>query len=201
MLNDKEFISQIESRTNELESSISTKSNSAWIIEYNECKQELENLYDFIEQGIILRSWAAWYEHGEKSTKYFLNLEKRNKAETHVQKILLQNNLESTEPKAIMSNLKTFHSNLYKRTSTKTENKCLQYLKDISAPKLHENDKQSCESEITKNECWDALRSMGNNKPPGNDGLTKEFYLAVFAELQDYLLQSLKLLFLQWSTF
>ena len=68
--------------------------------------------------------------------------------------------------------------------------KCLQYLKDISAHKLHENDKQSCEREITKNECWDALKSMGNSKSPGNDGLANEFYLAFFAELPDYLLQS-----------
>ena len=66
---------------------------------------------------------------------------------------------------------------------------------DISAPKLHEKDKQSCEREITKNLCWDALKSMGNNKSPSNDGLTKEFYLAFFAELQDYLLQSLNFSF------
>ena len=87
-----------------------------------------------------------------------------NEAKTHVRKILLQNNSETTEPKAIMSSLKRFYSNLYKRTSTKTENECLQYLKDISAPKLHENDKQSCEKEITKNECWHTLKSMDNNK-------------------------------------
>ena len=91
-----------ESRIKELESSISTKSYSALINEYNECKQELEILYDCITQGIILRSRAAWYEHGKKSTKYFLNIEKRNKAKTHVRKILLQNNLETTERKAIM---------------------------------------------------------------------------------------------------
>ena len=90
-----------------------------------------------------------------------------------------------------MLNSKIFYSNLYKRTSTKTENKCLQYLKGISAPILDENDKQSCEGEITKNEFWDALKCIGNNKSPGNDGLTTEFYLAFFAELQDYLLQSL----------
>ena len=185
----------LESRIKELKSSISIKSDSALINEYNECKQELEILYDYITQGIILRSKTTWYEHGEKSTKYFLNLEKRNKAKTHVRKILLQNNLETTEPKAIMSTLKTFYSNLYKRTSTKTENECQQYLKDIPAPKLHENDKQSCEREITKNECWDALKSMGNNKSPGIDGLTKEFYLAFFAELQDYLLQSINFSF------
>ena len=39
------------------------------------------------------------------------------------------------------------------------------------------------------------LKCMGNNKSPGNDGLTKEFYLAFFAELQDYLLQSLNFSF------
>ena len=77
----------LESRIKELESSISTKSDSALIDEYNECKQELENLYDYITQGIMLRSRATWYEHGEKSTKYFLNLEKRNKAKTHVRKV------------------------------------------------------------------------------------------------------------------
>ena len=46
-----------------------------------------------------------------------------------------------------------------------------------------------------KNECWDVLKSMDNNKSPGSDGLTKEFYLAFFAELQDYLFQSLNFSF------
>ena len=72
----------LESRIKELQSSISAKSDSALINEYN--KQELENLHDYITQGIILRPPATWYEHGEKSTKYFLNLGKRNKAKTHV---------------------------------------------------------------------------------------------------------------------
>ena len=44
----------LESRIKELESSISTKSDSALINEYNECKQEQENLYDYITQGIII---------------------------------------------------------------------------------------------------------------------------------------------------
>ena len=162
---------------------------------YNECKQELETLYDYITEGIILRSRATWYERGEKSTKYFLNLEKRNKAKTHVRKILLQNNLETTVPKAIMSNLKTFYSNLYKRTSTRTEYECQQYLKDVSPLNYMKTISNHVKEKSQKNECWDALKSMGNNKSPGNDGLTKEFYLAFFAELQDYLLQSINFSF------
>ena len=36
-------------------------------------------------------------------------------------------------------------------------------------------------------ECWNVLDSMGNNKSPGNDGFTKEFYLAFFNYLNRYL--------------
>ena len=39
--------------------------------------------------------------------------------------------------------------------------------------------------------CWNALDSMGNNKSPGNDGFTKGFYLAVFNDLNQYLVDSL----------
>ena len=45
--------------------------------EYNSVKQELEQIYNYITEGIILRTRTDWYEEGEKSTKYFLNLEKR----------------------------------------------------------------------------------------------------------------------------
>ena len=41
-------------------------------------KNELETLYDERVEGIVVRARARWHEHGEKSSKYFLNLEKRN---------------------------------------------------------------------------------------------------------------------------
>ena len=40
-------------------------------------------------------------------------------------------------------------------------------------------------------ECWNALDSMGNNKLPGNDGFTTEFYIAFFNDLNQYLVDSL----------
>ena len=36
---------------------------------------------------------------------------------------------------------------------------------------------------------------MGNNKSPGNDGLTKEFYVCFFNEISTYLLDALNLSF------
>ena len=47
--------------------------------EVEKLKSELEALYDQRVEGIIVRSKARWHEHGEKNSKYFLNLEKCNR--------------------------------------------------------------------------------------------------------------------------
>ena len=40
---------------------------------------EYDSQYDYIAQGAIIRSRVNWYEYGEKSNKYFLNLENSKK--------------------------------------------------------------------------------------------------------------------------
>ena len=42
-------------------------------------KSEYNSIYDYLSQGAIVRSRATWYEKGEKSNKYFLNLESHEK--------------------------------------------------------------------------------------------------------------------------
>ena len=46
-------------------------------LETEKVKSDLEALYDKKVEGIIIRSRERWHEHGEKNSKYFLNLEKR----------------------------------------------------------------------------------------------------------------------------
>ena len=41
-------------------------------------KEKLELLCEEKVKGIVIRATARWHEYGERSTKYFLNLEKRN---------------------------------------------------------------------------------------------------------------------------
>ena len=45
-------------------------------------QKQLESFYEEKTKGIIVRARARWHENGEKSTKYFLNLEKRNHVKT-----------------------------------------------------------------------------------------------------------------------
>ena len=64
----------LESKLESLENNITVTSTDLELKEYNSVKQELEQIYNYITKGIILRTRTVWYEEGEKSTKYFLNL-------------------------------------------------------------------------------------------------------------------------------
>ena len=126
---------------------------------------------------------------------YFLNLEKRNKAKSHMRRIFILENVETTNPDQIMSSLKSFYSTLYKRRSEKSEAECLDFLRNLNIPKLSDDDRTSCEGKLTLNECWEALKSMGSSKSPGNDGRTKEFYVCFFKDVGQYLIDALNLSF------
>ena len=55
----------------------------------------------------------------------------------------------------------------------------------------NESDCNRCEGKITKLKCWETLNSMNNNKSPGNDGLSKEFYICFFGKSHSALNQSI----------
>ena len=44
--------------------------------------------------------------------------------------------------------------------------------------------RELCEGELTEKEVKDALNKMENNKTPGNDGLTKEFFETFWLEIK-----------------
>jgi len=70
----------IQSRIEELDSRICKDvcldQNS--LLEYEKLKKELQEIYEEKGRGAIFRSKARWIENGEKPTKFFFNLEKRN---------------------------------------------------------------------------------------------------------------------------
>ena len=57
------------------------------VSKYNAIKNELDPIYDHITEGIRIRSKCEWYEHSEKSTKFFLNLEKQKGAQNTIKEL------------------------------------------------------------------------------------------------------------------
>ena len=66
-------------------------------------------MYDKKVEGLIIRARARWHEHGEKNSKYFLNLEKRNHIKKHIRKLYISGVI-STGPLSIMNAQKQFYN-------------------------------------------------------------------------------------------
>ena len=69
--------SDLERKLKILSDILNTNSSEETRKEYEDCKNRLESFYDNITKGLILSSKAEWYENGEKSNKYFYNLERK----------------------------------------------------------------------------------------------------------------------------
>ena len=186
--------SDLERKFKNLSQILNANSSDETRKEYEDCKNRLESFYDNITKGLILRSKAEWYEKGEKSNKYFYNLEKSNKSKTHVRS-LINDNTETHDQVTIMRKLNTYYSSLYTRKSIMTEKECLDYFADINSPILTNEGQHLCEGQLTPVEVFDALSNMQSNKTPGNDCLSKEFYLAFFDILCPNLLKCLNYTF------
>ena len=68
-------------------------------------KMEYDSIYEQIAKGAIIRSKATWYEKGEKSNKYFLNLETHKKAKSSVRKVFNDEGVLITDPKKILQEI------------------------------------------------------------------------------------------------
>ena len=124
-----------------------------------------------------------WYEFGEKSSKFFLNLEKNRAIQGQVRTIL-SNGKEITDESEINTRITYFYKSLFEEKLSFKDENLTQYLDNISIPRLPKEKRGSCEGDITEKELFQAVKSMPNNKSPGNDGLSKEIYETSWEELK-----------------
>ena len=57
-------------------------------------------------------------------------------------------------------------------------------------PPLNNGQINLCEKDLSKTDLYNAMKNMQNNKSPGNDGLTKEFYEGFWDEIKELLIAS-----------
>ena len=126
-------------------------------------------------KGVIVRTRARWHEHGEKSNKYFLNLEQRNHIKKHIRKLLI-NDIITTDPLKILKEQECFYNKLCKSNGSDTAWQTSSFLNSLNIPKLSEEQKTLCEGKISSEECLCILENFQNIKTPGNDGIPIEFY-------------------------
>ena len=151
-------------------------------------KNDLELLRSKKIEGLIIRSKAQWISQGEKATRYFCNLEKRNFLNKTVGFLDSGNGNIISEQKNILMEVQNFYKNLYSHNPVQDLD--LEYLKNETVI-LDQGTTANLEGEITMQEIEQALNNMKNDKSPGPDGFTAEFYKSFFPEIGVFLVRSL----------
>ena len=174
-------ILNLENRIKLLDTSvISGTASQADILLLSELNINLVALRKEILKGAYVRSRANWLEYGEKPNKFFLNLENKNRVNKNISEIKISEDETITNQNDILNSLKEFYEELYKKPNLN-----LQVPDDpVLTPKtLTDNEKNLLEEPISKQELDTALKGMKNNKSPGLDGYSPEFFKFFWPQL------------------
>ena len=139
-------------------------------------------------------------EEGEKPTRYFCNLESRNYLNKTIKKIEVDGKGTIYEQKDILKEVQSFYQNLYKSKEDEICDIDLAHLfenSDIPIPKLDRKISNDLEREITEAELLSTLKNMKNNKSPGSDGYTAEFFKFFWKDLSTIIVRAVNDAFLK----
>jgi len=170
----------------------SNPSQENWC-KYNRAKEKLDEIRHLKVKGSIIRSRCRWHEEGEKSTKYFLNLEKRNYEQKCINELLTENNSVITDPGKILEQGKQFFESLYTSKETNPHDpKFEEFFTNNEINKLTGEQRDNCEGNITVKEALTALKQMAKkkNRSPGTDGLSFEFLLYFWDKIKNEIVDS-----------
>jgi hypothetical protein len=159
----------------------------------SELQRELEEIRKYELKGLLIRSNCKWIEEGEKPTKYFATLEKRNYVNKNISKLINDQGIEVNKQDKILDEVKLFYQTLYENKDHLLDDINLDNaINSSDVKKVSENMKNLLEIEITKHELLEALTSFKNDKSPGTDGFTAEFLKKFWLDIGPYVFNSFK---------
>ena len=156
--------------------------------EYDELKTELQSIYEEKGKQAIFRAKCRWVENGERPTKYFFNLEKRN-YKKKISELRLQDDSTTNNGNVILDQIETYFTNLYTSDYTYSNEEWDSFTLNLKIPKLSDEDRDNL-GPLTYDECKKVLENFQADKAPGEDGFTAEFYKYFFELLGNDLIAS-----------
>ena len=137
---------ELEATLKLVEKKLLTKENQCL---YDKCKRDLEETYDNIAEGIRIRSRCQCYDEGEKSSTFFLNLEKFNGMQSQIRKIIVSDQ-EITDSNIILNEIRNFYKSLFKKGDSKSPSQINDFLNKVQLPKLNITEINECDDELLK---------------------------------------------------
>jgi hypothetical protein len=190
------FKKQLEKELEDLQILLDENNTDTNILEnFTTSKKELENIDNEITNNIIFRSRSKYIEEGEKNTKFFLNLEKKN----YLNKLISTLDIEGTitsDSKKISEEQTNFYQNLYKEKLSSNTQSYIDsediFFNNIDHPVLNLIQHNYCENDLNETEILRSLKELKNGKTPGTDGLPVEFYKFFWGDIKKFVTESLQ---------
>lgn len=159
------------------------------LIHLTALKNELEELRAPMIEGLIVRSRVAWHEKGERSSKYFLSLEKRNACRKSIQYIQTGDNIITDNTKIIDAFSDIFQRKYSLNADIIPDST---FIAKHITKRLDATDKNRLDAEISMSELTNALNSMKKGKTPGSNGFPVEFFRCFWLELSPFLYRAVQ---------
>ena len=103
----------------------------------------------------------------------------------------MNNGKEISDQIGVNNELYTFYQKLYRDKLSVTKENAKIFLNSLNVPTMNENHFLECERSLNESDILAALKSMKNEKSPGNDGISKEFYEVFWEHIRIPLMQSI----------
>ena len=162
------------------------------LLQYDNLKSELQSLYENKGKQGMFRAKCRWVEQGERPTKYFFNLEKRNYNKKTIRELRLEDKSTTINDKQILDQIEAYFRDLYTSVNTAfSQDEYDEFTQHLQIPKLSDEDRDNLEGPLSYEECKTVLESFQNDKSPGEDGFTVEFYKLFYDLLSENLLACL----------
>ena len=93
--------------------------------------------------------------HGEKNSKYFLNLEKANNIKSTIRTVIDENGETVSDSREVLEKIKNFHGDLYSEKPVNLMcNESSKFFNSPNIPTLNNEEMLSCEGLLTLEECF-----------------------------------------------
>ena len=131
------------------------------------------------------------YKDSFPETQHFFDLVKKNGENTNIRQLKIDKDNILIDSKEILSYIKDFYSKLYSKRDTEQPKEWIKILHDKKLiPQISEEDIRQLNRDISKEEIEKVQKSFQNNKAPGSDGLTHEFYSHFWVDIVEFLMAS-----------
>ena len=171
-------LQEYQDRLKLLENKHAQNKNPQILQEIKKIRNEINDLTSQEIMKKMLFTKQKYYESGSKFSKVLAWKLRKQQADRTIFKIRDNQKNTITKQENIQSIFESFYKKIFSKMTEDKEDEINSFLKTLNLPVMTKEQNDKLGAEITTLEIQNAIKRLKNNKSPGSDGFTSEWYKA-----------------------